>query len=305
MKILVSGASGLIGSAFVRVLAAEGDGATHQVLRLVRHPPAADDEISWQPDQGVGPDPAAIDGVDAVVHLAGAGLGDHRWSEEYKQAIESSRLGPTTLLATALAGLARPPKVFLSGSAIGFYGDTGDTVIDESSPAGDDFLAQLCVKWEAAAQPARDAGIRTVELRTGIVVSTKGGLLGRTLPLFRSGLGAKLGSGRQYVSWIARPDHVNAMRFLLDADDLSGPVNLTAPTPVTNAEYTKALASAVHRPSWPIGPPAVVLKAALGEFADSIVTGQRVLPARLSEAGFQFGYPALSVALRELIAAGA
>jgi uncharacterized protein (TIGR01777 family) len=305
MKILVSGASGLIGSAFVRVLNSEADGAAHQVLRLVRHETTADDEIGWQPNEGVGPDPAALDGIDAVVHLAGAGLGDHRWSDDYKHTIEASRVGPTALLATTIAGLARPPKVFLSGSAIGIYGDTGDAIVDETAPAGDDFLAQLCVKWEAAAQPARDAGIRTVELRTGIVVSTKGVLLGKTLPLFRSGLGAKLGSGKQYVSWIARPDHLSAMRFLLDAEHVEGPVNLTAPDPVTNADYTKALASILHRPSWPIGPPAAVLKAALGEFADSIVTGQRVVPSRLLGAGFEFGYPALDVALRELIAAAA
>jgi uncharacterized protein (TIGR01777 family) len=305
VKILVSGASGLIGSALVRVLRAEGDGAAHEVVRLVRHDAAAADEIGWAPDRGVAPKKSELEGIDAVVHLAGAGLGDHRWTDDYKREIEDSRVGPTALLATALAGLDRKPSVFLAGSAIGYYGDTGDTIVDEVSPPGADFLSQVCVKWEAAAQPARDAGIRTVELRTGIVVSTKGGLLGKTLPLFRGGLGAKLGSGKQYVSWIARPDHISAMRFLLDATDLAGAVNLTAPHPVTNAAYTKELASAVHRPSWPIGPPASVLKAAIGGFADSIVTGQRVVPTRLLGAGFEFGYPALDVALRELIAAAA
>jgi uncharacterized protein (TIGR01777 family) len=305
MKILVSGASGLIGSALVRVLSAEGDGADHQVLRLVRHDTSADDEIGWQPAAGVAPDQAKLEGVDAVIHLAGAGLGDHRWSDEYKRAILDSRVGPTELLAASLAKLDRPPKVFLSGSAVGFYGDSGDATLTEQSSAGDDFLSDVAARWEAAAAPAQDAGIRTVLLRTGIVVSTKGGLLGKTLPLFRAGAGAELGSGKQYVSWIARPDHVRAMRFLLDAENVAGPVNLTAPNPVTNAEYTKLLASAVHRWKFPLHAPTPVLKAAIGGFADSIVTGQRVLPARLLAAGFEFGYPDLDVALRELIAAAA
>jgi uncharacterized protein (TIGR01777 family) len=305
MKILVSGTGGLLGSALVRVLSAEGDGATHEVVRLVRRPSAAGDEIGWQPDAGVAPDQRALEGIDAVIHLAGAGLGDHRWNDQYKRTIEDSRVGPTELLATALAKLDRRPTVFLSGSAIGYYGDRGDAPLEEDSPPGDDFLSQLCVRWEAAAAPAQDAGIRTIALRTGIVVSTKGGLLAKTLPLFRAGLGAELGSGKQYVSWIARPDHVNAMRFLLDADGISGPVNLTAPNPVTNAEYTTSLAAAVHRWRFPLHAPTPALKAAIGGFADSIVTGQRVLPARLIDAGFEFGYPDLDVAVRELIAAAA
>ncbi len=305
MKILVSGASGLIGSALIRVLRAEGDGSAHQVLRLVRHAPTADDEVGWKPDEGTGPDIGALEGVDAVIHLAGAGLGDHRWSEEYKRTIENSRIGPTELLATSLAKLDHRPSVFLSASAIGYYGDTGDAVVDEKSLPGKDFLGQLCARWEEAAQPARDVGIRTIALRTGIVLTTKGGMLAKTLPLFRAGLGTRLGSGKQYVSWIARPDHVKAMRFLLDADDISGPVNLTAPQPVTNSQYTKSLATAVHRPSWFFGAPGPLLKAAIGGFADSIVAGQRVIPNTLLAAGFEFGYPDVDVALRELIAAAA
>lgn len=305
MKILVSGASGLLGSALIRVLTAEGDGATHQVLRLVRRTASADDEIGWQPEAGIAPDQAKLEGIDAVIHLAGAGLGDQRWNDDYKRTIENSRVGPTELLATSLAKLDRRPTVFLSGSAVGFYGDTGDVTVTEDSSAGDDFLAGVCTRWESAASPAQDAGIRTVLLRTGIVVTTKGGLLGKTLPLFRAGAGAELGSGKQYVSWIARPDHVKAMRFLLDADNVVGPVNLTAPTPVTNGEYTSLLASAVHRWKFPLHAPTAVLKAAIGGFADSIVTGQRVVPTRLLAAGFEFGYPDLGVALRELIAAAA
>jgi uncharacterized protein (TIGR01777 family) len=305
MRILVSGANGLLGSALIRVLSADGDGSAHQLLRLVRREATSDDEIGWQPDAGVAPDQAKLEGVDAVIHLAGAGIGDHRWTDEYKRTIEDSRVGPTALLASSLAKLDRAPKVFLSGSAIGYYGDRGDATLTEDSGPGDDFLAGLCVRWEAAAAAAQDAGIRTVLLRTGIVVTTKGGLLGKTLPLFRAGAGAELGSGKQYVSWIARPDHVNAMRFLLDADTVAGPVNLTAPNPVTNAEYTKLLASAVHRWTFPVHAPATVLKAAIGGFADSIVTGQRVAPTRLLAAGFEFGYPDLDATLRELIAAAA
>ncbi len=296
MRILVSGSSGLVGSALTRVSRGEGD----QVLRLVRRPAKTDDEVSWDPASGAAPDPAAIDGVDAVVHLAGAGVGDHRWTDAYKREIRDSRERSTGLLATALATLERPPSVFLSGSAIGYYGDAGDAELDENSPAGTDFLAGVSQEWEAASEPAAAAGIRTVRLRTGIVLSTRGGALGKVLPLFRVGLGARLGSGKQYVSWIARPDHIAALRFLLKADDVSGAVNITAPNPVTNADYTKQIAAAVHRPAFLISP-AAALRVALGEFADTVVTGQRVLPARLLEAGFTFSYPKLDAALRALL----
>jgi uncharacterized protein len=300
VRILVSGSSGLIGSALVRVARSEGDA----VLRLVRREKRADDEVSWDPSSGRAPAPAEIEGLDAVVHLAGAGVGDHRWTVAYKEQIRASRVGSTALLAMAIAALERKPRVFLSASGVGYYGAAGDVEVDENSPAGKDFLAGLCQQWEAAAQPAVSAGVRTVWLRSGIVLSTKGGALGRVLPLFRAGVGGRLGSGKQYVSWIARPDHLAAMRFLIDAPDISGAVNVTAPTPVTNAVYTKAIAAAVRRPALFVAP-SLALKAALGGFAETILTGQRVLPNRLQAAGFEFGYPEVEVALRALIEAGA
>lgn len=304
MKIVVTGSSGLIGSALVRVLQSEDEGHAHEVLRLVRREASADDEISWDPAAGRGPELKRLRGVDAAINLAGAGLGDHRWSDGYKKEILDSRTSSTRLLAEALASLEPRPTVLLSGSAIGVYGDTGDRFVDEDAPAATDFAATVAREWEAAAVAATDAGIRTVCLRTGIVLSTKGGALGKVLPLFKAGVGGRLGSGRQYISWIARPDHIAAMRFLLDADDVSGPVNLTAPNPVTNREYTKAIAAAVHRPAvFPA--PSLALKAVLGEFAGNVVGGQRVLPKRLVEAGFEFGYPDVELALRALVDANA
>jgi uncharacterized protein (TIGR01777 family) len=304
MKIVIAGSSGLIGSALVRVLQSEGDGQAHQVLRLVRRAVAADDEVSWDPDAARGPDPAGLAGVDAAINLAGVGLGDHRWTDDYKQQIVESRVVSTELLSQALAQLEPRPRVLLSGSAVGYYGDTGDNAVDESAPAGTDFLANVAAKWEAATGAATDAGIRTVLLRTGIVLSSKGGALGKVLPMFRLGVGGRLGSGKQYLSWIARPDYISAVRFLLDADDVSGAVNMTAPNPVTNREYTKSLADAVHRPAlFPAPTPA--LRLAIGEFAGSVVGGQRVLPKRLLDDGFEFAYPEVGLALRALIEANA
>jgi uncharacterized protein (TIGR01777 family) len=274
------------------------------VLRLVRRAAAADDEISWDPAAGRAPDAADLAGVDAAINLAGVGLGDHRWTDEYKQQIVDSRISSTELLSTALAQLDPLPRVLLSGSAIGYYGDTGDTAVDESAPAGTDFLADVAVRWEAATGAATDAGIRTVLLRTGIVLSTKGGALGKVLPMFRLGVGGRLGSGKQYLSWIARPDYNSAVRFLLEADGISGAVNMTAPKPVTNREYTKALADAVHRPAL-FPAPTAALRVAIGEFAGSVVGGQRVLPKRLLDAGFEFAYPDIESALRALIEANA
>jgi uncharacterized protein len=304
MKIVVTGSSGLIGSALVRVLGSEGEGHAHEVLRLVRREATAEDEISWDPAAGRGPELKRLQGVDAAINLAGAGLGDHRWSDGYKKEILDSRISSTRLLTEALASLSPKPRVLLSGSAIGFYGDTGDRFVDEDAPAAQDFAATTAREWEAAAGAASDAGIRTVFLRTGIVLSTKGGALGKVLRLFKAGVGGRLGSGHQYISWIARPDHIAAMRFLLDADDISGPVNLTAPNPVTNREYTKAIAAAVHRPAL-FPAPSLALKAVLGEFAGNVVGGQRVLPKRLVDAGFEFGYSEIGPALHALVEANA
>ena len=294
MQIAITGSTGLIGKALVRALRDEG----LTVIRLVRRPATAEDEVRWDPFGEV--DSGALEGVDAVVHLAGAGLGDHRWTESYKRQVRDSRVEGTRTLARALARLDRRPAVLVSGSAVGFYGDTGDVAVDESAPEGEGFLAELCRDWEAAAQPAVDAGIRVVHPRTGLVLSREGGLLAKVLPLFRCGLGGRLGTGRQWMSWITVADQVAALRFLIH-DGLSGPVNLTAPEPVTNAGFTAAMGRAVHRPA-PFIVPAPVLRLALGEFADEgALVSQRVLPDRLAKAGFTFKHPDIGGALADVL----
>jgi uncharacterized protein (TIGR01777 family) len=294
VQIAITGSTGLIGKALVGALRDEG----LTVIRLVRRPAAAEDEIRWDPFGDV--DSAALEGVDAVVHLAGAGLGDHRWTASYKRQVRDSRVEGTRTLARALAGLDRRPAVFVSGSAVGYYGDTGDGTVDESAPEGEGFLAELCRDWEAAAQPAVDAGIRVVHPRTGIVLSREGGLLGTVLPLFRLGLGGRLGSGRQWMSWITLADQVAALRLLIH-DGLSGPVNLTAPEPVTNSAFTAALGRALHRPA-PFIVPATALRLALGAFADEgALLSQRVLPDRLAKAGFAFRHPDIDTALAAIL----
>jgi uncharacterized protein len=294
VQIAITGSTGLIGKALVR--ASRDEGLT--VIRLVRRPAAAEDEVRWDPFDGV--DAASLEGVDAVVHLAGAGIGDHRWTDTYKRELRDSRIEGTRTLARALAGLSRRPAVFVSGSAVGFYGDTGDTPVDESASAGTGFLASLCRDWEAAAQPAVDAGIRVVHPRTGLVLSREGGLLGRVLPLFRLGLGGRLGSGRQWMSWISLRDTVAALRFLID-DGLQGPINLTAPEPVTNAAFTAAVGRALRRPA-PFIVPAPALRLALGGFADEgALVSQRVLPNRLAKAGFVFRHPDIDTALAAVL----
>ncbi|KOV90419.1 MULTISPECIES: TIGR01777 family oxidoreductase [unclassified Streptomyces] len=291
-RIAVAGASGLIGSALVRSLTADG----HEVVRLVRRAPRGADEIRWDPGRGH-VDAAGLAGCDAVVNLAAAGVGDRRWSPEYKRLLRDSRVLGTTALAEAVAALPRPPRVFVNGSAIGFYGDTGDRVVDEDAPPGDGFLASLCVEWEEAAAPAREAGVRTVCARTGLVVAREGGAWGRLFPLFRAGLGGRLGDGRQYWSYIALHDEVAAIRHLIDHDDLSGPVNLTAPQPLTNGEITAAMARALHRPAL-FAVPAPVLRTALGEMAGDVLGSQRVVPRRLLESGFRFAFPGIDEAIR-------
>lgn len=287
MRVAVTGASGLIGTALVRSLEADG----HRVVRLVRRQPAGPREMSWQPGGTLGAE--ALAGVDAVVHLAGAGIGDRRWSAAYKRVIRESRVRGTRTVAEAVAQ-ARP-RVLVCGSAIGFYGDTGGREVDETAPAGSGFLAGVVRDWEAAAAPAREAGVRVVFARTGLVLG-RGGLVGRLLPLFRLGLGGRLGDGRQWMSWISLDDEVAALRFLLDGD-LEGPVNLTAPRPVTNADFTRALARAVGRPAV-LAVPGAALRLVLGEFAEEgALISQRVLPRRLEEAGFTFGHPEVTAAL--------
>ncbi len=293
-RIAVAGASGLIGSALVRSLTAEG----HEVVRLVRREPRAADEVRWDPG-GEYVDTAGLAGCDAVVNLAGAGVGDRRWTEAYKARIRDSRVRGTATLANAVAGLPaeRRPRVFVNGSAIGYYGDTGERAVDEDAPSGTGFLPEVCVAWESAAAPARDAGVRTVFARTGLVVSRKGGAWGRLFPLFLAGLGGRLGDGRQYWSFISLHDEVAALRHLIDREDLSGPFNLTAPQPLTNREITAAMGRVLHRPTL-FAVPAPVLRAVLGEMAGDVLGSQRVVPKRLLESGFGFAFPGIEEAIR-------
>jgi uncharacterized protein (TIGR01777 family) len=299
MDVAVTGSTGLIGNALVEALAAAG----HRPIRVVRGS-ATGDEIAWDPDAGT-IDAASLEGVDAVVHLAGAGIGDRRWTDAYKQTIRRSRVEGTTLLARTLAALAERPSVLVSGSAVGYYGDRGDEVLDETSAPGTGFLPEVCAAWEAATASAAEAGVRVVTIRSGIVLSPRGGALKRQLPLFRFGLGGKLGTGKQWLSWIALDDEVDAIVHLLTgqgAGGVAGPVNLTSPHPVTNGEFTKTLASVLHRPSFvPI--PAFGPKLVLGsELADVLLyEGQRVLPRVLEHSGYPFAHPTLEGALRALL----
>ncbi|CAM5561843.1 TIGR01777 family oxidoreductase [Streptomyces pilosus] len=293
-RIAVAGASGLIGGALVRSLTADG----HTVVRLVRAAPRAADEVRWDPERG-SVDAAGLAGCDAVVNLAGAGVGDRRWTDAYKARIRDSRVRGTTALAEAVAGLPEDarPRVFLNGSAIGYYGETGDRAVDEGAPPGEGFLPGVCVEWESAAAPAREAGVRTVFARTGLVVARGGGAWGRLFPLFRAGLGGRMGDGRQYWSFIALHDEVAALRHLLDTDGLSGPFNLTAPHPVTNREVTATMARVLRRPAlFPV--PEAVLRTVLGEMAGDVLGSARVLPARLLESGFRFAFPRIEGAVR-------
>ena len=295
MNILISGASGLIGTQ----LSAHLERLGHRVTRLVRRP-AGINEVSWNPALGQ-LNPVDIEGADAVIHLAGAGIADRRWTNSYKKEILESRTLSTDLLARTIASLNKKPVVFLSGSAIGIYGARDDAPLDETSTTGMSFLADVCKQWESAATPAARAGIRTVFMRTGIVLTPKGGALKKQLPLFKFGLGGKFGGGKQWQSWITLDDEVRAIEFLLTAP-VSGAVNLTAPNPVTNAEFTSTLARVLHRPALlPI--PSFGPKLLLGrELADSLLfTGQRVLPSVLSANGFTFAHAHLEEALRSLL----
>ncbi|MET9529156.1 MULTISPECIES: TIGR01777 family oxidoreductase [unclassified Streptomyces] len=292
MRIAIAGASGLIGTALGRSLRADG----HEVVRLVRRAARAADETEWDPAREY-VDTAGLTGCDAVVNLAGAGVGDHRWTDAYKKELRDSRVLGTATLAEAVASLDVPPAVFLCGSALGYYGDTGDRAVDESAPPGEGFLASLCVEWEEAAHAAEEAGIRTAFARTGLVVAKEGGAWGRLFPLFRAGLGGRMGDGGQYWSFIALHDHVAALRHILDTESLSGPVNLTGPQPVTNREVTAAMGRVLHRPTL-FTAPAPALRIALGEFAGDVLGSQRVLPKKLLESGFTFAFPEIDEAIR-------
>ncbi len=283
MRIGITGASGLIGSALVTHLQQQG----HATVAFVRREPRTEDEVSWQP--GTDLDPTRLAGMDAIVHLAGAGVGDKRWTDSYKQVIRDSRVDGTTTIARAMASAVDGPRVLISGSAIGYYGDTGDRLTDETGSQGAGFLAGVVRDWEAAAAPAADAGIRVAYARTGLVVSSDGGAWQRLFPIFRAGLGGRLGSGRQYWSAISLTDEVRALSWLLQ-NDVHGPVNLVGPQPVTNAEVTRAMGEILGRPTiLPV--PAFALKAVLGEFAEDTLASQRIDPAVLRTREFAWRHP--------------
>lgn len=296
-QILLSGASGLLGSALRRTMTRR----EIRFLQLLRKPAGAG-TVLWDPSKN----PAvarreAIEGCRAAIHLSGANLAGHRWTARYRRELVESRIASTRALAETLAHLRQPPEALLVSSAVGLYGDRGDTELTENQQVGDGFLAELCQQWEAAAEPARRAGIRVVHLRTGVILSPTGGALAKLLPAFRMGLGGPLAGGHQWMSWISLPDAVEAILFLIEHRSLRGPVNLVAPEPVTNAEFTRALGKALHRPT-ALRVPAFVLRLALGEMADqTLLASQRVLPARLAAAGFHFEHPAIDRALAALL----
>ncbi len=289
MRVAITGASGLIGTALAASLETSG----HEVRRLVRRPARGPGEISWDPVEGT-VDLDALAGTEAVVHLAGAGVGDRRWTPQYKRLIRDSRVLGTRAIATALTRLDPAPSVLLSGSAVGYYGDRGEEVLLESAARGDGFLADVVVDWEAETVRAAEAGVRTVLLRTGLVLSRHGGAVGRLLPILRLGLGGPIGDGRQWWPWITLADEVRAIEFLLERG-LSGPVNLSAPQPARNVDVVRALGAALSRPT-ALPVPTVALRVALGEFASDITASQRVVPQALQEAGFEFEHPDLAAA---------
>ena len=292
MKIVIAGSSGLIGTELVKSLRAEG----HEVFRLVRRNATAPTEISWDPSAGV-IDRDALIGTDVMINLAGAGVGDHRWTSSYKETILSSRVDSTRVMAVAAAEIK--PQVLISASAMGYYGDTGSNKVDESSPRGGGFLADVVAQWEQAADPARNAGVRVVHPRTGLVVSARGGAWAKLIPLFKLGIGGKLGNGKQYWSFISMRDEIEAFKFLISHIELSGPVNLTAPQPATNAEVTKAMGKVFKRPTL-VPAPAFALKIALGEFSTEILSSTRVIPQKLIDAGFTFSDPDVLSAMSTL-----
>lgn len=296
MKVAISGASGLIGTALARDLQADG----HHVVALVRRPVEGPGEAQWDPAAGT-IDPDALDGVDAVVNLSGASIAGRPWTSSYRRTLRDSRLQTTGTLAEELvrrAAAGNPPQVFVCGSAVGAYGDTGDAVVDETAPRGGGFLADLVRDWEAAAAPVADAGVRTATARTGIVLARSGGTLGLLRPLFKLGLGGRIGSGEQWISWISIADEVAAIRRIIDDESLSGPVNLTAPAPVTNAQFTAALGRALHRPT-PLPVPAFAMRALFREMAEeTLLISQRAVPRKLLDAAFEFAQADIDSALR-------
>jgi len=296
MKILISGSHGLVGSALAKALQQSGD----EVLSLVRGKASSSNQIEWDPKQGL-LSLDSIEGLDTVVHLAGEAIAEGRWSDEKKQRIRDSRVQGTRLLAEKVAAMASPPRVFVSASAIGFYGNRGDELLTEQSRAGRDFLADVCVEWERATEAVQARGIRTVLARFGIILSTKGGALAKMLPPFRMGVGGRVGNGKQWMSWIALEDVVAGLLHVMKTESVKGAVNFVAPNPVTNAEFTKKLGNALSRPTiFPI--PVFGIRLAFGEMADALLlSSQRVKPAVLEASGFEFQYVELSNALKAIL----
>jgi uncharacterized protein (TIGR01777 family) len=302
MTIVVSGASGLIGTSLVDALRADG----HDVVALVRREARDRHEVTWSPELGArGATPelrAALEGAHAVVNLSGAAVAGKRWNEAYKREILDSRVAATTCLATAVAETTDHPRVFVSASASGYYGDTGPDAAAEDSGAGATFLARVCTAWELAAEAAREAGVRVVHPRTGLVAEPSGGAFGRLLPVVRAGIGGRLGSGRQWWSVISIRDEVAAIRHLIEHDSVAGPVNLAAPEQVTNADLTHRLGAALHRPTLAVVP-GFALKVVLGDFAEELLIDQRMSPQRLLDSGFEFADPTVDDVVRGLLAA--
>ncbi|MDZ4200255.1 MAG: TIGR01777 family oxidoreductase [Kiritimatiellia bacterium] len=290
--IAITGTHGLLASALIPVLTRSG----HRVIRLVRRKPAGPDEVFWNPESDA-PGLDSLEGATAVIHLAGESLAGGRWTPDRMRRIDSSRGEATLRLTTALARLRNPPEVFLCASATGYYGDRGDRMLDESSPTGRGFLAGVCQRWEAACEPLNERSVRVVRMRLGPVLSPLGGILARLIPVFRWGLGGPLGSGRQIMSWISLPDVTRAILHILRTESIAGPVNLTSPHPISNAEFTLALAAALRRPAW-IPLPAGLLRLALGKMADeALLASARVHPRVLLDSGFQFHHPRMEDAV--------
>jgi uncharacterized protein len=295
MKIVITGSSGLIGSALVR----DCEKKNFEVVKLVRRVPKQENESQWDPVKGI-VDLNVLEKATAIVNLAGAGVGDRRWSKKYKKLILDSRVNSTETLANAIVNLKTPPSVFVSGSAIGFYGDTADVAVDENANLGEGFLSDVVFNWEYAAQRVRSNNIRVVHPRTGLVMSKRGGLLKKILPLFKLGLGGKLGNGKQYWSYISLEDEIRAIHHVIDDVRLTGGVNFTNPNPVTNAEFTKSLSSVVNRPAF-LKVPSLALKIALVEFSIEALGSSRILPSKLKAAGFKFNQPDILSTLNSAI----
>jgi uncharacterized protein (TIGR01777 family) len=294
MKIAITGSSGLIGKKLTEYFRQNG----HFVVGLVRD--RSQQGIYWNPQSGL-TDAEKLNGYDAIIHLAGENLAAGRWTQKRKQQILDSRVAGTALISKTIMGLQHPPRVFISSSAVGYYGDTGSVIIDESAPNGSGFLAAVCRDWENAVNLPADSGVRTVTIRLGMVVAAEGGAMGKLLPVFRAGLGGKNGAGRQYMSWISIDDVVAAIQFLLEKDSARGVFNLVAPNPVTNQEFMKTLAAVLHRPAiFPV--PGLMLKLIFGEMAtETILSGSNVQPAALLREGYQFKHPDLQPALKDLL----